>query len=302
MDRSRNSELSRPERRCLVKSLQPAPVAFHHDRGDELAPRNLLALEGADKFCSEGPQRRVRTEKGEMRPIESLLGIVEIAQRGDLSVCRLGPVVIGCNRQVIAGHRPSDLFRIPMDESVVELRRSLVDGADRARIIGPHARHPDNQECNEAGQRRWRAEELPSCSDHARLFWIFRLFLERAKGFEPSTPTLARLCSTPELRPRPGSGFIAHGPAKCNSSGMAATPQDLFRRLSELGIATSTTEHPPVFTVEEAKALRGQIPGCHIKNLFLKDKRDQLWLVVCPEDRSIELKTLPALIGSARLS
>ncbi|VXC82691.1 hypothetical protein SPHINGO8AM_30096 [Sphingomonas sp. 8AM] len=25
--------------------------------------------------------------------------------------------------------------------------------------------------------------------------------LERAKGFEPSTPTLARLCSTPELRP-----------------------------------------------------------------------------------------------------
>ncbi len=28
--------------------------------------------------------------------------------------------------------------------------------------------------------------------------------LERAKGFEPSTPTLARLCSTPELRPRSG--------------------------------------------------------------------------------------------------
>jgi len=25
--------------------------------------------------------------------------------------------------------------------------------------------------------------------------------LERAKGFEPSTPTLARSCSTPELRP-----------------------------------------------------------------------------------------------------
>jgi Ala-tRNA(Pro) deacylase len=83
---------------------------------------------------------------------------------------------------------------------------------------------------------------------------------------------------------------------------MAATPQDLFRRLNELGIATATTEHPPVFTVEEAKALRGQIPGCHIKNLFLKDKRDQLWLVVCPEDRLVELKALPPLIGSARLS
>ena len=83
---------------------------------------------------------------------------------------------------------------------------------------------------------------------------------------------------------------------------MTATSEDLFRRLDELGIATTTAEHPPVFTVEEAKALRGQIAGSHIKNLFLKDKRDQLWLVVCLEDRDIELKTLPTLIGSARLS
>ena len=29
------------------------------------------------------------------------------------------------------------------------------------------------------------------------------ILLERAKGFEPSTPTLARLCSTPELHPHP---------------------------------------------------------------------------------------------------
>ena len=83
---------------------------------------------------------------------------------------------------------------------------------------------------------------------------------------------------------------------------MAATSQDLFRRLDALGIAATTTEHPAVFTVDEAKALRGHIPGCHIKNLFLKDKREQLWLVVCPEDRPVDLKTLPALIGSARLS
>src|SRR5579863_4025839 len=30
-----------------------------------------------------------------------------------------------------------------------------------------------------------------------------KAILERANGFEPSTLTLARLCSTPELRPRP---------------------------------------------------------------------------------------------------
>jgi hypothetical protein len=32
---------------------------------------------------------------------------------------------------------------------------------------------------------------------------FFRINLERAKGFEPSTPTLARLCSTTELHPHP---------------------------------------------------------------------------------------------------
>jgi hypothetical protein len=32
--------------------------------------------------------------------------------------------------------------------------------------------------------------------------------LERAKGFEPSTPTLARLCSTPELRPLGGRQYM----------------------------------------------------------------------------------------------
>jgi Ala-tRNA(Pro) deacylase len=82
----------------------------------------------------------------------------------------------------------------------------------------------------------------------------------------------------------------------------AASREDLFRRLAELGIETRTVEHPPVFTVEEAKALRGEIPGGHCKNLFLKDKKDQVWLVVCLEEADVDLKALPAKIGSARLS
>jgi Ala-tRNA(Pro) deacylase len=61
-------------------------------------------------------------------------------------------------------------------------------------------------------------------------------------------------------------------------------------------------EHPPVFTVEEARALRGEIPGAHCKNLFLKDKDGRLWLIVCLEDSAIDLKTLPRHIGSARVS
>lgn len=82
----------------------------------------------------------------------------------------------------------------------------------------------------------------------------------------------------------------------------AAGRQDLERRLAELAIETSTMEHLPVFTVEEAKALRGEIAGGHCKNLFLKDKKDQIWLVVCLEETDVDLKRLPAKIGAARLS
>ena len=83
---------------------------------------------------------------------------------------------------------------------------------------------------------------------------------------------------------------------------MPATKHQLLARLDELGIEAVTREHPPVYTVEEARALRGDIPGGHCKNLFLKDKKGQLWLVVCLEDAVIDLKSLPDRIGAARIS
>ncbi len=68
--------------------------------------------------------------------------------------------------------------------------------------------------------------------------------------------------------------------------------------LADLGIATITVDHAPVFTVEEAQALRGQIRGAHTKNLFLKDKKDRLFLVVAPEDAEIDLKQLHHRVGA----
>jgi Ala-tRNA(Pro) deacylase len=79
------------------------------------------------------------------------------------------------------------------------------------------------------------------------------------------------------------------------------TPDELLARLGELGLKTRTVTHPPVFTVEEAKALRGELPGAHIKNLFLRDKKGKMWLVVAEEDRPIDLKALGELLGG-RLS
>jgi Ala-tRNA(Pro) deacylase len=80
------------------------------------------------------------------------------------------------------------------------------------------------------------------------------------------------------------------------------TPQQLFDHLAQLGIAQRTVQHPPVFTVEEAKALRGDLPGHHVKNLFLRNKKEQMWLVVALEDRAVDLKRLGEVLGAGRLS
>ncbi|UYN94659.1 MAG: prolyl-tRNA synthetase associated domain-containing protein [Enhydrobacter sp.] len=80
------------------------------------------------------------------------------------------------------------------------------------------------------------------------------------------------------------------------------TPQQLFDRLAALGIAHRTVEHAPVFTVEQAKAHRGELPGHHIKNLFLRNKKEEMWLVVAPEDCTVDLKRLGEALGAGRLS
>lgn len=72
--------------------------------------------------------------------------------------------------------------------------------------------------------------------------------------------------------------------------------------LDGLGISVDVHRHPPLITVEGSKALRGDIPGPHVKNLFLKDKKQRLWLVTTLEDTPVNLKTLNKVIGSARLS
>lgn len=81
-----------------------------------------------------------------------------------------------------------------------------------------------------------------------------------------------------------------------------AGPDELFERLEELGIEVETHEHPPVFTVDEARTLRGQIRGVHTKNLFVRDKKERMWLVVCPEEREIDMKSLAGILGAGRLS
>ena|SRR5271155_2477638 len=80
---------------------------------------------------------------------------------------------------------------------------------------------------------------------------------------------------------------------------MPASPDELFAYLDKLGIAHQTVSHPPVFTVEEARARRGKVAGGHTKNLFLRDKKDVPYLVVAAEDAVIELKSLHRRLGAS---
>jgi Ala-tRNA(Pro) deacylase len=80
---------------------------------------------------------------------------------------------------------------------------------------------------------------------------------------------------------------------------MPASPGDLFALLDRLGIVTATVEHPPLFTVEQSRELRGAIPGAHTKNLFLADRKNRLFVVSAREDARIELKRLHAKLGAS---
>jgi len=80
---------------------------------------------------------------------------------------------------------------------------------------------------------------------------------------------------------------------------MPCSPDELFAFLDDLGIAHATVTHPAVFTVGEARTLRGQVAGAHTKNLFLRDKKGALFLVVALEDAAIELKSLHRLVGAS---
>ena len=76
----------------------------------------------------------------------------------------------------------------------------------------------------------------------------------------------------------------------------------LLGDLDVLAIPFAAYEHVAVFTVAESDAVNAAIPGAHTKNLFLKDNGGAFWLVTVPSEARVDLKALPAAIGSKRVS
>jgi Ala-tRNA(Pro) deacylase len=80
------------------------------------------------------------------------------------------------------------------------------------------------------------------------------------------------------------------------------TRADLMALLDALGVEHRTLDHPAVFRVDEGHDIKADLPGAHTKNLFLKDAKGQLWLISAEGHAQVDLKRLPPVIGSARLS
>lgn len=91
-------------------------------------------------------------------------------------------------------------------------------------------------------------------------------------------------------------------PARLADGSAPETPEGLLARLAAAGIEAATVTHPPLRTVEDSKALRGELPGLHVKNLFLRNQKGAMWLVTCLEDRTLDLKRLGAALNAGRFS
>ena len=78
---------------------------------------------------------------------------------------------------------------------------------------------------------------------------------------------------------------------------------EFYHFLAENRIEYERHDHPPVYTVAEAGRLVPTLPAAKTKNLFLRDKKGlRHFLVVVPADKRVDLKALPRVVGSNRLS
>jgi Ala-tRNA(Pro) deacylase len=93
-------------------------------------------------------------------------------------------------------------------------------------------------------------------------------------------------------------------PAPHHAPARTCSPEKLLARLARAGIATETRYHPPAFTVAESRALRGDLPGGHTKNLFLKPARDPgpFLLITLEENRRISVNALGRLAGAGKVT
>lgn len=82
---------------------------------------------------------------------------------------------------------------------------------------------------------------------------------------------------------------------------MIAIKTELFQIFENLNIENKTYYHDPLFTVDQALKVASTIAGSQCKNLFLKDSKNNLYLVVALHNTKIELKKLSKYLKAPEL-
>ncbi len=78
---------------------------------------------------------------------------------------------------------------------------------------------------------------------------------------------------------------------------------DIYEFLDSINVSYERFDHTAVYTVSEAKRLSPKMEGASTKNLFLRDKKGiRHFLVVVPQDKTVDLKELSSILEASRLS
>lgn len=85
-------------------------------------------------------------------------------------------------------------------------------------------------------------------------------------------------------------------------SKMPTSPEQVLEVFKQLNIAYDLHEHEAVFTVAEAEKVDGKIDAHHTRNMFLRTKKKENYLVTLSHDTPIDLKKLENLIEAKRFS
>lgn len=86
------------------------------------------------------------------------------------------------------------------------------------------------------------------------------------------------------------------------NNNLPTTCENLIEHLDDLGIEFEIFDHDPIFTVEEGAHLKTDIPGVHCRNLFMRDKKKNNYLLTLANETEVDLKKLSDVLGSGRLS
>ena len=80
------------------------------------------------------------------------------------------------------------------------------------------------------------------------------------------------------------------------------TEKNILKLLQNQGFSFKIYNHEALYTVNDSSEKRGKIKGAHSKNLFLKNKKNNFFLISCLENRQVDLKKMTKCLNLGNIS